>query len=54
MEKLDYDELKQLLLNGDISIQDPIMVYDASGETSKNAHLNVIFKNMKNLMKKIH
>ena len=35
MEKLDYDELKQLLLNGDISIQDPIMVYDASGETSK-------------------
>lgn len=35
MEKLDYDELKQLLLNGDISIQDPIMVYDSSGETSK-------------------
>jgi len=35
MEKLDYDELLTLLKNGDISVQDPVMVYDSSGNTSK-------------------
>ena len=35
MEKLDYDELLTLLKNGDISVQDPVMVYDSSGNSSK-------------------
>ena len=35
MEKLDYHELLNLLEKGDISVQDPVMVYDPSGNSSK-------------------
>ena len=59
MEKLDYHELLNLLKNGDISVQDPVMVYDSSGNTSKKCPFEQYLQEYegfddKNSLEKLH
>ena len=59
MEKLDYHELINLLKNGDISVQDPVMVYDSSGNTSKKCPFEQYLQEYegfddKNSLEKLH
>jgi len=59
MEKLDYHELINLLKNGDISVQDPVMVYDSSGNISKKCPFEQYLQEYegfdeKNSLEKLH